>query len=112
MAASVSSLRPDVTQHVALAMLSEAAALLQRADVAGAVAHLLEPFTDRRIVANIYGGGGFCWGSVAFQQGLCAETVGHRDAARASYERALDHAEQDAAILFAERARTRLATGV
>lgn len=112
MAAGISSLRSDVTQHVVLAMLSEAAALLQRADVASAVVPLLEPFADRRIVANIYGGGGFCWGSVAFQLGLCAETVGHPDAARSFYERALEHAEQDAATLFAERARTRLAAGV
>ena len=110
MMSGVSSLRSDVTHHVALAMLSEAAALLQRADVSQAVAPVLEPFADRRIVANIYGGGGFCWGSVAYQLGLCAETSGDRDTARSRYELALDHAEQDAAVLFAQRAQTRLAS--
>lgn len=112
MAAGVASLRPDVTQHVAFAMLSEAAALLQRGDVAVAVARQLEPFADRRIVANIYGGGGFCWGSVAFQLGLCAETLGDPGSARSWYERALDHAEQDAAVRFAHRASTRLAGAI
>jgi DNA-binding SARP family transcriptional activator len=109
MAAGVSSLRRDVTQHVVLAMLSEAAALLQRADVARAVADQFEPFEDRRIVANIYGGGGFCWGSVAYQLGLCAQTVGDRDSARSWYERARDHAERDGAAQFAQRATASLA---
>ena len=109
MVAGVSSLRPDVTQHVALAMLSEASAVLERADVSAAVARQLEPFADRRIVASIYGGGGFCWGSVALQLGLCAETIGNRDTARSWYGRAVDHADQDAAVLFAQRAGARLA---
>ena len=39
-----------------------------------------------------------------------ATPFGIGDLARSWYQRALDQAEQDAAVLFAQRARTRLAT--
>ncbi|HEX4981465.1 MAG TPA: hypothetical protein VFV63_07205, partial [Ilumatobacteraceae bacterium] len=102
-------LRHDVTHHTALAMLCEAAGALGRSDVAGAVAPLLESFADRRIVTNVYGGGGLCWGSVAHQLGICAATTGEIGAALHWFEVALEHHRNDGAVPFEARTQARLA---
>lgn len=108
MTAGVDRLPVDVTHHVVLAMLSEAAAALGRSDVSSMVATVLEPFADRRIVTNVYGGGGLCWGSVAHQLGECAVTVGDLDGARTWFVQALAHHRQDDAAPFVERTSQRI----
>jgi DNA-binding SARP family transcriptional activator len=101
-------LRPDLTQLTALAMASEAAAALDRADVAGAVAVVLGPYADRRIVTSVYGGGGLWWGTVAHQLGLCAATTGDTDDARRWFSRAVELHERDRTPFFTERSRQAL----
>jgi DNA-binding SARP family transcriptional activator len=102
-------LRPDVSQLAALAMMSEAAAALKRDDVATPVAALLAPYGDRRIVMNVYGGGGLWWGTVAHQLGLCATTIGNTDDARRWFVRAGELHERDRTPVFTERSRQALA---
>lgn len=104
----IERLRADVIQHVALAMLSEAAALLERPDVAAVVEAVLEPFADRRIVANVYGGGGLCWGSASHALGLCARTQGHDEIASHWFGIALDHHHRDGSAPFVARTRGQL----
>ncbi len=109
MAAGIDTLPEDVTHHVCLAMLAEAASVLGRRDVATDVERVLTPFAERRIVSNVYGGGGICWGSVAHQLGECAVTRG--DAGRAGdwFRRAVEHHRMDGAVAFQARSEARLA---
>jgi DNA-binding SARP family transcriptional activator len=101
----IERLRPDLTQLMAVAMASEAAGALHRADVAAPVAALLEPYADRRIVTSVYGGGGLWWGTVAHQLGVCAATLGNRDDARRWFTRAIELHEGDRTPFFTERSR-------
>ena len=110
MAAGIDALPEDVTHHVCLAMLAEAASMLGRRDVAEEVERVLTPFADRRIVSNIYGGGGICWGSVAHQLGECAVTRGDTGRAGDWFKRAVEHHRADGAVVFQARSQARLAT--
>jgi DNA-binding SARP family transcriptional activator len=105
----VARLRPDLTQLIALAMASEAAAALDRRDVAGPVAAVLAPYADRRIVTSVFGGGGLWWGTVAHQLGLCAATLGNVDDARGWFTRAIELHDHDRTPFFTERSRLALA---
>lgn len=105
----VERLRSDLTQLTALAMASEAAAALHRPDVAAAVADVLAPYADRRIVSNVYGGGGLWWGTVAHQLGLCAMTTGNTDDARRWFSHAVELHERDRTPFFVGRSRQALA---
>jgi tetratricopeptide (TPR) repeat protein len=95
----------DLTWLAAMAMLSETAAALGRADAAGELARRLAPFGDRWVVVNAFGGGGLCWGAVAHQLGILSATLGDRDEARRWLARAKRSHAEAAAEPFLARTR-------
>ena len=91
-------------------MIAESAAVLGHATIARPALAALEPFIARQAVLNVFGGGGFCWGSLAHQVGLLRATLGDLEGARAALDDALRTHERIGAELFAERSREALGT--
>ena len=70
---------------------------------------MIEPYADRHVVLNCFGGGGAYWGPVAHHLGRLAATLGHGAEARARLERAIEACETMGAAAFAPRSRDALA---
>ena len=90
-------------------MLADTAAALGDRDGARTLARLLEPYADRHVVLNCFGGGGAYWGPVAHHLGRLEAILGHGAAARAHLERAVRACEATGAAAFTPRSRAALA---
>jgi DNA-binding SARP family transcriptional activator len=102
-------LPPDSNWLLAIAVLADTAAALGDRDGASTLAGLLEPYADRHVVLNCFGGGGAYWGPVAHHLGRLAAILGHGAEARAHLERAVRACEAMRAIAFTPRSRDALA---
>lgn len=99
----------DSNWLLAVTVLADAGATLGDADGAARLTELLEPWADRQVVLNCYGGGGSYWGPVAHHLGRLAAVRDDPATARAHLERAIELAEGFGALLFAARSRAALA---
>ena len=81
--------RPTRTGCSAIAVLADTAATLGDRDGARVLAPLLEPYADRHVVLNCFGGGGAYWGPVAHHLGRLERLLGDADE-RAAPARARD----------------------
>ena len=102
-------LPPDSNWLLAIAVLADTAAALGDRDGARVLENLLEPYADRHVVLNCFGGGGAYWGPVAHHLGRLEATLGHGAEARAHLERAVEACEAMGAVAFAPRSRDALA---
>jgi hypothetical protein len=102
-------LPPDSNWLLAIAVLADTAAALGDRDGASTLAGLLEPYADRHVVLNCFGGGGAYWGPVAHHLGRLAAILGHGAEARAHLERAVRACAAMRAIAFTPRSRDALA---
>ena len=89
-------LPPDSNWLLAIAVLADAAATLADADGARTLKGLLEPFADRHVVLNCFGGGGAYWGPVAHHLGRLEAVLGNVASARSRLESAIDSCVRDA----------------
>jgi DNA-binding SARP family transcriptional activator/tetratricopeptide (TPR) repeat protein len=102
-------LPPDSNWLLAIAVLADTAASLGDRAGARTLTKLLEPYADRHVVLNCFGGGGAYWGPVEHHLGRLAATLGRGAEARAHLERAILACEAMGAIAFAPRSRDALA---
>jgi tetratricopeptide (TPR) repeat protein len=102
-------LPPDSNWLLAVAVLADAVATVGDAGRAERLARLLEPWADRQVILNCFGGGGAFWGPVSHQLGRLAVLLGDDVLGRALLERAVDAAEAMRAPLAAARAAEHLA---
>jgi DNA-binding SARP family transcriptional activator len=102
-------LPPDSNWLLAIAVLADTAATLGDRDGARTLAKLLEPYADRHVVLNCFGGGGAYWGPVEHHLGRLAATLGRGAEARTHLERAIAACEAMGAVGFAPRSRDALA---
>jgi tetratricopeptide (TPR) repeat protein len=100
----------DSNWLLAVAVLADTCATLADADAAAPLARLLEPWADRHVVLNCYGGGGAYWGPVAHHLGRLAATRGDPCRARDHLEQAVRLADGFGAPAFVARSRAALAT--
>jgi DNA-binding SARP family transcriptional activator len=99
----------DSNWLLAIAVLADTAATLGDRDRACALVRLLEPYCDRHVVLNCFGGGGAYWGPVAHHVGRLEAMLGRPKHARALLERAVEAAEAMGSGPFAARSRQMLA---
>lgn len=110
LAASNFGFPPDSNWLLATATVADAVVLTNRVEHAPALLALLEPYADREVVLNCFGGGGAYWGPVSYTLGRLAALVGDTDRAADWMADAEVAAMAFRAPLFAERvAATRLA---
>ena len=102
-------LPPDSNWLLAIAVLADTAAALGDHDGARMLKGLLEPYADRHVVLNCFGGGGAYWGPVVHHLGRLEATLGHGAEARAQLERAVLACQVMGAKAFAPRSRDALA---
>lgn len=102
-------LPPDSNWLLAIAVLADTAATIGDRDGARVLINLLEPYADRHVVLNCFGGGGAYWGPVAHHLGRLDVTLGHDAEARVHLERAIDACVPMGAAGFAPRSRNALA---
>ncbi len=99
------TLQRTATWPVAMSMLAEAAVSLDHREVAAALLPLIEPFEGRYVLLNVFGGGGFCWGSFDHQIGIVRAATGDRSGALGALDRAISAQELVGAVPFVERSR-------
>lgn len=99
----------DSNWLLAVAVLADTCATLGDADGAAPLSALLEPWADRQVILNCYGGGGAYWGPVAHHLARLALLRHDRCRAEELLQRAVDHSEQFRAPRFAARSRALLA---
>ena len=104
------ALPEDSNWLLAAAVLADTCATLGDANGASLLTTALQPWADRQVILNCYGGGGAYWGPVAHHLGRLALVTGDRTAAQALLTRAVDLADGFGAPLFAERSRRVLAS--
>ena len=102
-------LPPDSNWLLAIAVLADTAAALGDRDGARALMSLLEPYADRHVVLNCFGGGGAYWGPVSHHLGRLAATLGRGSEARHHLEQAIGACTAMGAVGFASRSRNALA---
>jgi len=102
--------RGDVTVPIALAFGAEAAHLIEDREAARTLLHVMEPLADVHATLNVWGGGGFYWGSLRHGLGLLQLVVGEGEAGRESLHIALDQHRTAGVETFADRTRQVLAT--
>jgi hypothetical protein len=84
---------PDSNWLMTVALLADVAATLHRRDAAAPLLALLEPYGDRQVVLNCYGGGGAHWGPVAYHLARLYALLGDDDVASAWRRRAIAAAD-------------------
>ena len=99
----------DSNWLLAVAVLADAGATLGDPMGAATLTELLEPWADRQVVLNCYGGGGAYWGPVAHHLGRLAAVRGDRGGARRLLAEAVERSEAFRAPAFASRSRAALA---
>ena len=95
--------RHDTIRGFGLAMAAEAAFLLDAHGHAESLGSMLAPLVDVHATLNVWGGGGFYWGSLRHGYGLALALGGHHVAAREALEQAAGEQHGGGAVLFAER---------
>ena len=100
----------DSNWLLAIAVLADTAAMLGDCDRARPLIHLLEPYCERHVVLNCFGGGGAYWGPVAHHVGCLEAMLGRPRHARALLERAVEAAEAMGSGPFAARSREMLSS--
>jgi hypothetical protein len=95
---------------LAIAVLADTAATLGDRERAPTLIRLLEPYRDRHVVLNCFGGGGAYWGPVTHHLGRLEALLGHRERARTLLGCAIDASEAMGAVAFAETSRAALAS--
>jgi hypothetical protein len=110
LSASAFAFPPDSNWLLATATVADAVVLTNRSEDAPVLLALLEPYADREVVLNCFGGGGAYWGPMSYTLGRLAALIGETDRATAWMTDAAAAATAFRAPLFAERvAATRLA---
>ena len=99
----------DSNWLLAIAVLADTAATLGDRERAQTLLCLLEPYVDRHVVLNCFGGGGAYWGPVAHHLGRLEALLGRRREACALLERAVGAAEAIGAPAFAAMSHETLA---
>ncbi len=99
----------DSNWMLAIAVLADTAATLDDRERAPALIRLLEPYCERHVVLNCFGGGGAYWGPVAHHLGRLTAMLGERQAACGLFERAILASESMGAVAFARTSRNALA---
>ena len=99
----------DSNWLLAVAALADTCATLGDTAGAASLTELLEPWADRQVILNCYGGGGAYWGPVAHHLGRLALLRDDRCCAEALLHRAVEHAEHFRAPRVAARSRAQLA---
>jgi DNA-binding SARP family transcriptional activator len=102
------ALPDDSNWLLAIAVLADTAATLGDCDRARTLIRLLEPYCDRHVVLNCFGGGGAYWGPVAHHVGRLEAMLGRPQQARALLERAIEAAGAMGSGAFATRSRKML----
>jgi DNA-binding SARP family transcriptional activator len=98
----------DSNWLLAIAVLADTAAVLGDCERAHTLVQLLEPYRDRHVVLNCFGGGGAYWGPVAHHLGRLEALLGRRDQACKSLERAIEAAGELGAVAYATTSREAL----
>jgi hypothetical protein len=99
----------DSNWMLAIAVLADTAATLGDVEHAPTFIRLLEPYEDRHVVLNCFGGGGAFWGPVAHHLGRLEALLGNWECACAYLERSMGASEAMGAVAFAETSRQSLA---
>lgn len=99
----------DSNWMLAIAVLADTAATLGDLEHAPTLIRLLEPYRERHVVLNCFGGGGAYWGPVAHHLGRLEALRGNRERACALLECAMEASEAMGAVAFAETSRESLA---
>jgi hypothetical protein len=99
----------DSNWLLAAAALADTCVTLGDADGAAELARLLEPWADRHVILNCYGGGGAYWGPVAHHLGRLALLRHDRCRGEELLRRAMELSECARAPQFVARARAELA---
>ena len=99
----------DSNWMLTAAVLADTCATLGDAAAAERLSALLEPFADRQVILNCYGGGGSYWGPVAHHLGRLASVRGEIPTARGYLDAAVQSSEAFGAPLFAARSQAALA---
>ena len=97
--------RHDTVRGFALAMAAETAFATNAAHHAPVLLDMLTPLVDVHATLNVWGGGGFYWGSLRHAYGLILSLDGRIGQARAELEQAASEQARAGAMLFAERSR-------
>jgi DNA-binding SARP family transcriptional activator len=110
LAASRFAFPPDSNWLLATATVGDAVVLTGRREHAPVLLALLEPYADREVVLNCFGGGGAYWGPVSYTLGRLAALLGETDRAARFMTDAAAATTAFRAPLFAQRvAKTQLA---
>lgn len=104
------ALPPDSNWLLSVAVLADVAATLGDAEGGAALADLLQPYADRHVVLNCFGGGGAYWGPVAHHLGRLSALVGDDARAEAQLDDALRRATAFGAKGFLGRTEQALTT--
>ena len=97
--------RYDIVVPFALALAAETAFHIDATEHAATLAEMLEPLVDVHATLNVWGGGGFYWGSLRHGYGLMLALGGNRADARHVLEHAATAQAAAGSALFAERSR-------
>jgi tetratricopeptide (TPR) repeat protein len=98
----------DSNWLLAVAVLADTCATLGDTEHAPGLAARLEPWADRQVILNCFGGGGAYWGPVAHHLGRLAALTGDPCRAQALLTRAVELSDQFRAPGFAARSRAAL----
>ncbi len=78
----------DISLTTTLATAAEAAFLCEHTAAGDTLAASIAPYVDQHAVLNLWGGGGFYWGSLRHAYGLAVALTGDRSGAVAALDRA------------------------
>jgi len=98
----------DSNWLLAVSVLADTCATLGDREGAVLLEALLDPWSERQVILNCYGGGGSYWGPVAHHPVRLAAVRGDRARARALLQRAVELGDDFRAPLFAARSRVAL----
>jgi hypothetical protein len=91
----------DSNWLLTIAALADVAATLGDVDAGAELSARLEPYADRQVILNCYGGGGAWWGPVAYHLGRLARTAGDVERARTLLRDATERCERFRAPRYA-----------
>ena len=97
--------RHDAVVPFALALAAEAAFALNATEYAADLASRIEPLRHTHVTLNVWGGGGFYWGSLRHGYGLVLALLGRSDDAATALTQAATDQAAAGATLFAERSQ-------
>jgi tetratricopeptide (TPR) repeat protein len=95
----------DIRLPYLLAMSAEAAHLVKARQWGQVLADLIEPIADVHVTLNVWGGGGFYWGSLRHAYGLALDLAGRSEEAVAAFVQTARDQTTAGVPVFAQRSQ-------